>query len=141
MEYSENTLKQLTIIKWLLVLIVVGILITMSCVAAFVILTSDLVENGLNASSSCEDINFRDKVSDWVGEGKTEAAIKLATERMKSHPNDQDAYWFRGLAYYLQKEWQPAIEDFNKVEVLMPSWKEGYVDPYRIAAQAKLAKH
>ncbi|MEQ1739523.1 MAG: hypothetical protein ABL884_06410, partial [Methyloglobulus sp.] len=64
---------------------------------------------------------------------------KLANERIKSHPNDEDGYWYRGLAYYLQKKWQPAINDFDKTEELAPSWKEQYTEPYRAAAQSKLA--
>lgn len=87
---------------------------------------------------SCEDEDFRDKVSSLVDKGKLEDAIKLASERTNGYPNDVDAYWYRGVAYYLAGKWQPAIDDFNKVEVLAPSWKEQYVEPYRTAALAKL---
>lgn len=137
METSESVLKQLKIIKWLVVLISACILAAASGVAYFSYKATSLAEDTL-ASSSCNEDNFRDKVSSLVDEGKLDDAISLANERMKSHPNDEDAYWYRGMAFYLQKKWQLAIEDFNKVEELAPSWKEQYVEPYRAAAQAKL---
>jgi tetratricopeptide (TPR) repeat protein len=138
MEYPESMVKQLKIIKWLLIFITASVFIAASCVAFVVLQSINLVESSL-ADNSCDEKSFRDKVSNLVDEGKLEEAIKLANERIKSYPNDEDGYWYRGKAYYLQKKWQPAIDDFNKTEELVPSWKEQYTEPYRAAAQSKLA--
>lgn len=137
MENSESTVNQLKIIKWLVMFIAASVLIAAGSIAYFSVLAANLAESSLT-NSPCGEENFSDKVSNLVDEGKTEEAIKLADDRIKSHPNDEDAYWYRGVAFYLQKKWQPAIEDFNKVEELAPSWKEQYVEPYRTAARAKL---
>ncbi len=58
-----------------------------------------IAENFLNSSMDEED--FSDKASDLIDEGKTEEAIKMANEHIKSHPNDEYGYWYRGKAYYL----------------------------------------
>ncbi|MEQ1739842.1 MAG: hypothetical protein ABL884_08045, partial [Methyloglobulus sp.] len=99
-------LKQLKVIKWLLILIAVSMFVAASSVAFVAIQSINLVESSF-ADNSCDEKSFRDKVSDLVDEGKLEDAVKLANERIKSHPNDEDGYWYRGLAYYLQKKWQP----------------------------------
>lgn len=140
MENSGSTLKQLKVIKWLVVCIAVGIFVVAISIAYFSFSMSNIAQSSF-ADSSCNDESFRDKVSGLVDKGKTDDAFKLANERIKSHPNDENGYWYRGKAYYLQKQWQPAIDDFNKTEELAPSWKEEYTEPFRLAAQAKLAKH
>lgn len=140
MDGAADLEKQLKIIKWLLVLIVTGMLITGTGLVVFLLSAFDLVEKSF-AESSCQEENFRDKASNLIDEGKTQEAIKLASEQISTHPNDEDGYWYRGLAYYLQKQWQPAINDFNKTEELAPGWKEQYTEPYRAAAQSKMDKH
>ena len=140
MESSEMMVKQLKIIKWLLLFIALSLFVGVGSVAFLAVSAFDLAENTL-ADNSCDEESFKDKASDLVDEGKTEEAIKLASARILSHPNDQDAYWYRGLAYYLEKKWQPAIVDFGKVEEIVPSWKERYTEPYITAAKAKLGDH
>ena len=137
MDDSENVEKQLKFIKWLLVFIVMGMLFAGAGIAVFFVSAADLVEKSFS-ESSCLEESFRDKASNLIDQGKTKEAIKLADEQIKTHPNDEDGYWYRGLAYYLQKQWQPAIIDFNKTEELAPSWKDQYTEPYRAAAQSKL---
>lgn len=135
MESSASILKQLTIIKWFVALITIGVLTAAGAVGYFSYLFFEMAGSSLN--TSCDDENFRDKVSSLVDEGKLDEVVKLSDERIKTHPNDEDAYWYRGVSYYLQEKWQLAIDDFNKVEVLAPSWKTQYVEPYRSAALAK----
>ena len=136
MEDSAGMLKQLKTIKWFVALITVGVLSAAGSIAYFSYLTVGIAESSFS-NDSCEEESFRDKVSSLVDKGKLEDAIKLSNERMKSHQNDEDAYWYRGVSYYLQEKWQLAIDDFNKVETLAPSWKEQYIEPYRTAALAR----
>ena len=136
MEGSASTLKQLKIIKWFVALITIGVLTAAGAVGYFSYLFFEMAQSSLT-NNSCNDDSFRDKVSSLVDEGKLDEVVKLSNERIKTHPNDENAYWYRGISYYLQEKWQPAIDDFNKVEVLAPSWKTQYVEPYRSAALAK----
>ena len=136
MEDSVSMLKQLKIIKWFVALIAVGVLSAAGFIAYFSYLTVGIAESSFS-NNSCEEESFRDKVSSLVDKGQLEEAVKLSNERIKTHPKDEDAFWYRGVAYYLQEKWPLAIDDFNQVEKLAPSWKTQYVDPYRTAALAK----
>ncbi len=136
MDDSASMLKQLKIIKVLVALITVAILTAAGAIAYFSYVSVEFAKSNF-ANASCDDEGFREKISTLVDKNKLEDAINLSHERIKNYPNDVDAYWYRGMAYYLQGKWQLAIDDFNKVEVLAPSWKEQYVEPYRTAAQAK----
>ena len=133
MEDSASMLKQLKIIKWFVALITIGVLTAASAVGYFSYLFFEMAESSLT-NNACEEESFRDKVSSLVDKDKLEEAIKLSNERIKTHPNDEDAYWYRGVSYYLQEKWPLAIADFNKVEILAPRWKAQYVEPYRTAA-------
>lgn len=139
MEDSLGTLRQLKQIKWLLALITAVALAAAGSVAYVAFKAFAMAESGL-ADVSCEADTFREKVSSLVDKNKLGEAVAFANQRAKEFPNDVDAYWYRGLAYYLDGKWQLAIEDFNKVEVLAPSWRDQYVEPYRAAAQARLGK-
>lgn len=136
MEDSASMLKQLKIIKWFLGLIMMGVLTAAGTVAYFSYVFFEMAGSSLT-ENGCEEESFRDKVSSLVDKGKLEEAVNLTHERIKTHPNDEDAYWYRGVSYYLQGKWQLAVADFNKVETLAPSWKAQYVEPYRTAALAK----
>ena len=133
MEDSASMLKLLKIIKWFVALITIGVLTAAGAVGYFSYLFFEMAESSLT-NNACEEESFRDKVSSLVDKDKLEEAIKLSNERIKTHPNDEDAYWYRGVSYYLQEKWPLAIADFNKVEILAPSWKAQYVEPYRTAA-------
>lgn len=135
MKNPDLMLKQIKTIKWLVMFIAVCFVIAAGSLVGFSMIAATLAEE----SGSCGEESFRDKISGLIDEGKTEDAVRLAEARIETHPDDEDAYWYRGVAFYLQKKWQPAIADFNKVEELAPSWKEQYVEPYRTAAQTRLS--
>jgi len=139
MELSSSILTQLKIIKWLVLFVFLCILATASSITFFSITAAHLAETTLaDSPASCTKESFRDQISNLLDEGKLEETIISASKRIKTHPYDENAYWYRGLSFYLQKKWQPAIDDFNKVEELAPSWKDRYVEPYRTAAKSRL---
>jgi tetratricopeptide (TPR) repeat protein len=136
-ENSETVVRQLKAIKWLLVAIASCIALSAGTMAYISMVAVDAADT--LSDSSCGEKSFRDTADELIDKGDLKSAIDLSAGRIKTHPNDPDAYWQRGLAYYLSQEWQKAIDDFNQVERLAPSWKSQFVDPYRTAAQAKLA--
>ena len=91
---------------------------------------SDLAETSLANNARGKD-NFTNKTAELVNGDKTEEAIKLVNNSVKTYPNNRDAYWCRKLA----------IADFNKTKKPAPSWKQRYTEPYRTVAQSKLTKH
>lgn len=91
-------------------------LIARVSLASFVAFVSDLTETSLTNNAGDKD-NFSDKTTSLVNEDKTEEAIKLVNSRVKTHPNDEGAYWYRRLA----------IADFNTVEKQVPSWKQRFI--------------
>lgn len=137
MESTENTLKQLKTIKWLLFVIALAIVTTAIAATTFSYLAYAAI-NGVTETSECNNDSFRDNTQILIEKGKLDETIVASNGRIKDFPNDENGYWYRGKAYYLQGKYQLAIDDFNKVEHLAPSWKEEYVEPYRSASLYKL---
>ena len=140
MEDSINILKQLKVIKWTILFIAASVLVAVTTISYSAYATYQFTKDDFS-DSACNKDNFRDLASTMINENKLEDVIGLANERVKQYPNDQDVFWYRGIAYYLQGKWQLAIDDFNRVEKLAPSWKNRYVEPYRTTAQSKLQKN
>lgn len=138
MENSEAVVKQLKSIKWLIVTITASFVLAVAIVSAVVVYAVMETSESL-AEGACGEQSFSDQAKGLIEKGELEGAIRLANERISTHPNDADAYWQRAMAYYLSQEWEKAITDLDKVEQLAPSWKSQFVDPYRMAAKAKLA--
>lgn len=69
--------------------------------------------------------------------GQHEAAIKILNKLEKLDQNNQDIFYLRGINYYLLKEFNKAIDDFNKTLQLDPDHPEAYL--YR--AKAKKANN
>ena len=62
--------------------------------------------------------------------GQYAELIDYCNYRIKERPNDGTAHWFRGKAYYQQKEYDLALESFNKVIEIFPSWEKDWAGPY-----------
>ena len=63
-------------------------------------------------------------------EGAIDGLIAFAQERIRQRPNDSHAHWYLARAYYQQESWSEALEEFNKVGRLEPSWINTHVKPY-----------
>ena len=138
METSTGVLKQLKIIKWLLLLITLGALIGASSIAYSVYVSAQYMKSIDSNKSSCSSNSFRREIDPLLDSGELDKAIEIATKQIEKSPSDPDGYWFRGKAYYQQEKWQLAIDDFKQTEKLSPNWKEEYTDPYIKQAEEQL---
>lgn len=61
--------------------------------------------------------------------GQIQELLKLAEERLKTHPNDANAYWYKAKVYYLEGKWDLAKENIKQTEYLSPNWRKEYTGP------------
>jgi tetratricopeptide (TPR) repeat protein len=73
---------------------------------------------------------FYNYASSMFDAGKYEELIAYCHERIKKKPRDAYAFWFLGKAYFHMKDFDKAVENFDKVVEIYPSWKNEWVGPY-----------
>jgi tetratricopeptide (TPR) repeat protein len=77
---------------------------------------------------------FRCTASVLFDGAQYEKCIELCREQLKKHPEKKlqmgYAYWYLGKAYFQIKNFDEALENFNNVIEIYPSWKQEWVDPY-----------
>jgi tetratricopeptide (TPR) repeat protein len=73
---------------------------------------------------------FYNSVSAMFESGKYEALIEYCHEHIKKKPREAYAYWFLGKTYFQNKNYDKAVENFNKAIEIYPSWKKDWVGPY-----------
>jgi tetratricopeptide (TPR) repeat protein len=77
---------------------------------------------------------FRCTASVLFDGAQYEKCIEFCREQLKKHPGKKlqtgYAYWYLGKAYFQIKNFDEALENFNKVIEIYPSWKQEWVDPY-----------
>ena len=62
--------------------------------------------------------------------GKLPELIKHCEEKLKEYPNHSNAIWWLGKAKHEIGQKNEAKLLFERLLVLEPSWKNGYIDPY-----------
>jgi len=62
--------------------------------------------------------------------GQYSELLEYCNNRIQERPNDGTAHWFRGKAFYQQKEYDLALESFNRVIEILPSWEKDWAGPY-----------
>lgn len=72
-----------------------------------------------------------ESASELFDQGKTQELMSLVEKRLATHPNDSTAYWFKAKVHYLNHEWDLALANLEKAEVLAPSWRKEYTGPLR----------
>jgi tetratricopeptide (TPR) repeat protein len=134
MEISAEILKQLKIIKWLLLLMslcaFIGSFSVAYCVYSSVQYTN---KKTIDSNKSAASTNIESKKLYQPLEG--ERLDRAIEESSKNVINCAGDYWLRGKEYFQKGEWQLAIDDFNKSEVL-----SNYKDHENTYSYIKIAK-
>ena len=73
---------------------------------------------------------FNNSATSFFEAGKYEALIEYCNEHIKKKPEEAYAYWFLGKAYFQRKDYDKAVENFNKAVEIYPSWGKDWVDPF-----------
>ncbi len=132
---SEIVTKLKSIKKWVIAGAIGFLLIGLSA-AAFTAAMVQMTANFENSYSSSEcsdnDPDFsHDKISGLIKQNKLDDALALLNQRLKTHPNDPYAHWYKARIHVLTEEFDLAQEHIEKMEVLAPSWEKGYIAPLR----------
>ncbi len=86
------------------------------------------------SEEECEKENSElswENASELFEQGELKKLMSLVDERFKTHPNDPTAHWFKAKVYYLNQEWELALESIEKTELLAPSWRQEYTIPLK----------
>ncbi len=132
-EFFKLLAQELSQIKWMIAGILVVFILCLAGIAVII---------GLIKKTSVTGIvfdDFRDKVSDLLDRNELGEVIRLAEEKLKEYPNNLYAHWFLGQALFLKKEWHKALEEFNFIAEISPSWREDHIDPYVYEIKEKLS--
>ncbi len=130
---NEKLIKQVKHLKlWVAACSIGFLLIGISAITFSITTASVMSEFDDEWSGDCgEEESFSDKASDYFKVGKIDQLNKLIEERIKTHPNDSNIYWYSTRVHVLNEEWELAIEDLNQTKFLSPSWDEEYIKPMR----------
>ncbi len=135
-ENSEIAIQLKGIKKWVAVgaigFMLIGVGVTIFSVSMMQMASVFEDDAWLNAEAEEESVELTwDGATELFEQGKDEELLSMINERLKSHPNDPSAHWFRAKVYYLNKEWAKALESVERTEMLSPNWKEEYTQPLR----------
>jgi len=128
----ELLAQDIRLIKWILAAILVVFTVSMTVMFIMIYLIKKAsVENFILD-------NFRDKAGDLLDRNDLEGVVKLAGEKIKEYPNDVYAHWYLAQAYFLKKEWRKALEEFNVIGEISPTWRDEHIEPYVYEIKQKL---
>lgn len=129
---EDKMLKQIKLIKILLVCIFACVL-TMS--AALVTVTVYIL---VESEDCIEEDDLSGTTGDLIYEGKYDEAIELSLPHLEKYPNAKYVLWNLALAYYHKEEWEKSLEVLDKLEDIVPNWKEGWIEPYKNSIHKKM---
>ena len=89
--------------------------------------SSQATINTQRTSQSSEVINYFERGNQRIEEENYQGAIEDFTVVIKNNPDDNNAYYNRGIAYYNLAEYTNARYDFNVFIVKSPEDSDGYV--------------
>jgi tetratricopeptide (TPR) repeat protein len=84
---------------------------------------------------------FYTRASSMLNIGNYEALNKYCLEHLVKNPKDAYAYWFLGQASYETKDYDKAVDYFNKTVEIFPSWKKDWVEPYMESIDEQLGRN
>jgi len=130
MDLSENILRQLRWIKWLVALIALCFVIIAASIGWGAIQIEKGFRSGERTPLASEDT--------LLEQGREREVLKLAEEREKDFPKDPYVYWHRGRAHYQLGEYESALKALRHLKDLAPNWRDEHAKPYIEAAEEKL---
>jgi len=112
---------------------IVGIFLVAVYITAF-------VKGGKGMPAIPDPLKFDSKKANELYEsGKTSQLIDYASTCITKYPNDIEARWYLGLAYFYARDFHSALEQFNEVIRINPGWKEDPVGPYLEEIEGQLS--
>ncbi len=132
MDTSEQVLRQLKWIKWLMALIAF----------CFIVIAGSTVFLAWNFDSIVaeDDALFMAKAQSLLDAGKEGETLKLVEERERDHPKDVYVHWYRGVAHYRLDHFDDALKSLRVARELEPSWRERFTDPFIKSVEEELAQ-
>lgn len=121
MDTQLELLREIRTAVWILIYVVgAGVFLSFlrAVVASYRTIKSELANAFYNSASSMFE------------RGKYESLIKYCLEHLEKNPREAYAYWFLGKAHFQTKEYDKAIEYFNKAKEIYPSWEKEWVGPF-----------
>lgn len=142
MDTEQKTLdsirKQLSGIKFLVAVGAIGFLLVGVAATVFSISIATMMGHVEEEYEGGEESTWWDKASDYFERGDREKLLGLVEERLKTHPNDAQVFWFRAKAHILGENWEAALMDVQRAQFLSPSWGRKYTIPMSEALREKL---
>ncbi|HEX6790023.1 MAG TPA: tetratricopeptide repeat protein [Candidatus Krumholzibacteria bacterium] len=135
----EEIVKEIRAIKHLVALAAFSICFFVLGSLAQTMFAFQLMEPSHTGFNKPELAAFRDQADALLGDRKYDDLLTLASDHVKSQPDDPYGHWYLGLAHYHRAEYREAIDSLNRTEQLAPTWKEKSITPYVEAAQKALA--
>lgn len=89
--------------------------------------------NGLLASGQVEVRDYIQVALDFTENNQNLEAVKLCNKLEKAAPENPDVFYLRGINKYILKEYDGAIQDFDKTLELNPDYSDAYL--YRAKAR------
>lgn len=139
---QQQIVKQLKVIKWLLIGVLVCALLAVISFVAMAVVSVQLTGEAfseMSAQDCTSDASFEDDVDDLIDDASFGEAIARSKQYVKDNPSDEDGFWYLGIAHYLNGDWREAIDAMKIVEGLEPSWKQRWTSPYIDSAMLQLA--
>jgi tetratricopeptide (TPR) repeat protein len=127
----ENEIALLQDIKsalWILIFVVgvgVAAIVIRSAIAAYMAIRAEVGNMFYSSASAMYE-------AEQLGE-----LVEFCLKHLKKKPKEAYAYWFLGQSHYKMKEYDKAVEYFNRAVELCPSWEKEWVGPFlaKIAAE------
>lgn len=135
----ESIRKQLSGIKLWVAVGAIGFLLIGVAAAVFsisMVTMMSFVEEEYEEDG--EESSLWDEASDYFDRGDKEKLLGLVEDRLKTHPNDAQVYWFRAKAHILDENWEAALADVERAQFLAPGWGTKYTIPMSAALRKKL---
>jgi hypothetical protein len=134
---QDNTeiVKQLKAIKLWVALGAIGFLLIGSGVVSFsasmMELSSEFEKQYPDKDNKNDSSISWDRGTELFEQAKIDDLLKLTEERLKTHPNDGTAHWFKAKVHFMRKEWNLSLASLEQAEICLPNLKTEYTGPLR----------
>lgn len=131
---STDVVKQIKSLKIWVALGAIGFLLIGVAAITFSVAMTYMSEYMVNETSN-DDCDEESKSLTWDNgnelfeKGQLQELLKLSEERLKTHPYDANAYWFKAKVYYIEGKWELAKDNIKQTERIAPNWRKEYTGP------------
>ena len=81
---------------------------------------------------------FTVEAEDLLKREQLDKLLILASAKIQERPNYASGYWYLAVALYSQGKYAVAIEQFERVRKLKPTWGLQHIDPYIQEARRRM---